>query len=82
MLKAKDIMTTPVVTMQDSATVAEAVALMKEKNVRCLIKAAPLHFSDRHQAQNLTRGTTDECMDQTNHPFARLAFVFPARLAG
>ncbi len=37
MLKAKDIMTTEVVTIDGSATVAEAVALMKEKGLRALI---------------------------------------------
>ncbi|GBD08847.1 Hypoxic response protein 1 [Candidatus Thermoflexus japonica] len=36
-LKAKDIMTTEVVTIEPSATVAEAVALMKEKGLRALI---------------------------------------------
>ncbi len=36
-LKAKDIMTTEVVTVEPSATVAEAVALMKEKGLRALI---------------------------------------------
>ncbi len=36
-LKARDIMTTDVVTINGDATVAEAVALMKEKGVRCLI---------------------------------------------
>jgi len=37
MPKARDIMTTPVVTVEGSATVAEAVSLMKEKGVRALI---------------------------------------------
>ncbi|GBC96684.1 Hypoxic response protein 1 [bacterium HR16] len=37
MPKAKDIMTTDVVTIQGTATVAEAVALMKQKGVRSLI---------------------------------------------
>ena len=37
MLKARDIMTTEVVTVDGSATVAEAVRLMKEKGVRALI---------------------------------------------
>lgn len=37
MLKAKDIMTTEVVTIQGQATVAEAIALMKEKGIRALI---------------------------------------------
>jgi len=37
MMKAKDIMTKDVVTIRGSATVAEAVALMKEKNLRALI---------------------------------------------
>jgi CBS domain-containing protein len=37
MPKAKDIMTTPVVMVEGSATVAEAVSLMKEKGVRALI---------------------------------------------
>lgn len=36
-LKAKDIMTTEVVTIEPSATVAEAIALMKEKGLRALI---------------------------------------------
>jgi CBS domain-containing protein len=36
-LKAKDIMTTEVVTIEPSDTVAEAVALMKEKGLRALI---------------------------------------------
>lgn len=37
MLKAKDVMTTDVITIQGSATVAEAVELMKTKGVRALI---------------------------------------------
>ncbi|MDW8322354.1 MAG: CBS domain-containing protein [Armatimonadota bacterium] len=37
MPKAKDIMTTELVTIQGTATVAEAVALMKQKSVRSLI---------------------------------------------
>ncbi|NER23065.1 MAG: CBS domain-containing protein [Symploca sp. SIO1C2] len=37
MMKAKDIMTKDVVTIRGSATVAEAVALMKDKNLRALI---------------------------------------------
>lgn len=37
MLKAKDVMTTDVVTIEGSATVAEAIALMKTKGVRALI---------------------------------------------
>lgn len=37
MLKAKDIMTTAVVTIKGSATVAEAVKLMKDKGLRALI---------------------------------------------
>ena len=37
MLKARDIMTTEVVTVDGSAPVAEAVRLMKEKGVRALI---------------------------------------------
>ena len=37
MPKARDIMTTAVVTREGSATVAEAVGLMKEKGVRALI---------------------------------------------
>jgi CBS domain-containing protein len=37
MLKARDIMTTEVVTVDGSASVAEAVRLMKEKGVRALI---------------------------------------------
>ncbi|HBE48242.1 MAG TPA: hypothetical protein DDW76_05400, partial [Cyanobacteria bacterium UBA11369] len=37
MLKAADIMTTDVVTIRGSATVAEAVKLMKERSLRALI---------------------------------------------
>jgi CBS domain-containing protein len=37
MMKAEDIMTKDVVTIRGSATVAEAVALMKDKNLRALI---------------------------------------------
>lgn len=37
MMKASDIMTTAVVTIRGSATVAEAVKLMKEKSLRALI---------------------------------------------
>lgn len=37
MLKAKDVMTTDVVTIEGSATVADAVALMKSKGLRALI---------------------------------------------
>ncbi|NEP12796.1 MAG: CBS domain-containing protein [Symploca sp. SIO2C1] len=37
MIKAKDIMTKDVVTIRGSATVAEAVAVMKQKNLRALI---------------------------------------------
>jgi CBS domain-containing protein len=37
MLKAKDIMTTEVVTIEETATVAEAVGLMKERNLRALV---------------------------------------------
>ena len=37
MIKAEDIMTTEVVTIRGSATVAEAVALMKERHFRSLI---------------------------------------------
>ena len=37
MIKAEDIMTTEVVTIRGSATVAEAVALMKERHLRSLI---------------------------------------------
>ncbi len=37
MLKAKDVMTTEVVTISGAATVAEAVQLMKEKGLRALI---------------------------------------------
>ncbi|MGK7874543.1 MAG: CP12 domain-containing protein [Xenococcaceae cyanobacterium] len=37
MMKAADIMTKDVVTISGSATVAEAVKLMKEKDLRCLI---------------------------------------------
>lgn len=45
MLKAKDIMTTSVITIRGSATVAEAVKLMKEKGLRALI-VEPRHESD------------------------------------
>jgi CBS domain-containing protein len=37
MMKVSEIMTTAVVTVRGSATVAEAVALMKEKGLRALI---------------------------------------------
>lgn len=37
MLKAKDIMTTKVITIASAATVAEAVKLMKEQNLRDLV---------------------------------------------
>lgn len=37
MMKAKDIMTTDVVTIRGSATVTEAVTLMKEKKLRALV---------------------------------------------
>lgn len=37
MLKAKEIMTQDVVKIKGSATIAEAVELMREKNIRCLI---------------------------------------------
>ena len=37
MLKAKDIMTTEVVTIEGAATVAEALALMKEQKLRALV---------------------------------------------
>lgn len=37
MMKAKDIMTTDVITIRGSATVAEAVTLMKEKKLRALV---------------------------------------------
>lgn len=37
MMKARDIMTEEVVKIKGSATIAAAVALMKEKNIRCLI---------------------------------------------
>ena len=37
MMKAKDIMTTNVATIKGAATVAEAVKLMKDKGLRCLI---------------------------------------------
>ena len=37
MLKAKDVMTTHVVTISGSATVADAVKLMNEKGLRALI---------------------------------------------
>ncbi len=37
MLRAKDIMTKEVVTISGSATVAEAVKLMKDKGLRALI---------------------------------------------
>ncbi|MGB0564879.1 MAG: CBS domain-containing protein [Spirulinaceae cyanobacterium] len=45
MLKAKDIMTTAVVAIRGSATVAEAVKLMKDKSLRALI-VEPRHESD------------------------------------
>ena len=41
MLKAKDIMTTDVTTIQSSATVAEAMELMKSKKLRGLIAVPP-----------------------------------------
>ncbi len=37
MMKAEDIMTKDVVTIRGSATVAEAVGLMKEKGLRALV---------------------------------------------
>lgn len=37
MMKAKEIMTKDVVTIKGSATIAQAVKLMREKNIRCLI---------------------------------------------
>jgi predicted transcriptional regulator len=37
MTKAKEIMTTEVVSIQGSATIAEAVKLMKEKGLRTII---------------------------------------------
>ena len=37
MMQAKDIMTADVITISGSATVADAVALMKEKGLRALI---------------------------------------------
>ena len=37
MLKAKDIMTTEVVTIEGGATVAKALALMKERGLRALV---------------------------------------------
>ncbi|MGK7892171.1 MAG: CBS domain-containing protein, partial [Xenococcus sp. (in: cyanobacteria)] len=37
MLQVKDIMTTEVITISGSATVAEAVKLMKDKGLRALI---------------------------------------------
>ncbi len=37
MMTAKDIMTADVVKIKGSATIAEAVNLMKDKNIRCLI---------------------------------------------
>ncbi|NEO83242.1 MAG: CBS domain-containing protein [Spirulina sp. SIO3F2] len=45
MLKAKDIMTTSVVMIRGSATVAEAVQLMKDKALRALV-VEPRHESD------------------------------------
>ena len=45
MLKARDIMTTAVVTIRGAATVAEAVQLMKDKGLRALI-VEPRHESD------------------------------------
>lgn len=41
MLKAKDIMTTDVTTIQSTATVAEAMELMKSKSLRGLIAVPP-----------------------------------------
>ncbi len=40
MLKVKDIMTTEVVTINGDAKVLEAIRLMKEKGLRCLIVSA------------------------------------------
>lgn len=45
MMKAEDIMTQDVVTVRGSATVADAVTLMKEKSLRGLI-VEPRHESD------------------------------------
>ena len=45
MMKAEEIMTIDVVTIRGSATVAEAVKLMKEKGLRALI-VEPRHESD------------------------------------
>ena len=45
MMKASDIMTKDVVTVRGSATVAEAVALMKDKGLRALI-VQPRHDAD------------------------------------
>ena len=45
MLQAKDIMTATVITISGSATVADAVKLMKDKNLRALI-VEPRHTSD------------------------------------
>ena len=45
MIKAEEIMTKDVVTIRGSATVAEAVALMKEKGLRSLI-VEPRHEND------------------------------------
>jgi CBS domain-containing protein len=45
MMKAEEIMTKAVVTVRGSATVAEAVALMKDKGLRALV-VEPRHESD------------------------------------
>ena len=45
MMKASDIMTPDVVTIRGSATVADAVTLMKEKGLRALI-VEPRHAAD------------------------------------
>lgn len=52
-LKAKDIMTTEVVTIEPSATVAEVVALMKEKGLRALI----VERSDEEDAYGIVTET-------------------------
>ena len=45
MMKAEDIMTKSVTTIRGSATVADAVAMMKEKNLRALV-VEPRHDAD------------------------------------
>lgn len=47
MLKVKDIMTTDVVTIDGNATISEAVKILKEKSLRCLI-VAPRNKEDAY----------------------------------